>query len=386
MEGFYVHKLTGETAKLAKEQITNPTQERAEILGLNYPSVAIEIESGGHPRAYNQFPWLLEGMSHDGEEAIFMCCPRDYQYSAYWPEESEEVDEEDIRISDFGDIALGKFFCSPPLCSRNFEGTEMPKNFRPHVDQYAETGIKDITYKVFIAAGRSQHIVEAHLKRTAELEKAREAVKQEVEKIAYNKDNNVFLGIKEDLIKKVRVDISTDDDGRHQVWLSAKTGGLNDLLRGENVLAAQTNTHLKVTDFDGHRYRVEPNKDTAEGKALARLFERMTVALDIGSYWQLHNPTAPTNLKGVFHSNSRAGAKAPKLETVRGIHYLIYAIDETAEKDACYPPDAIPVNLKEYLWRKCDERDIQRGIKPPPPPEELSYMQPVRPAASKPKP
>ncbi|HIF25540.1 MAG TPA: hypothetical protein EYQ41_05140 [Micavibrio sp.] len=386
MEGFYVHKLTGETAKLAKEQIENPTEERAEKLGLNYPSVAIEVEHGGYPRAYNQYPWLVEGMTHDGEEAIFMCCPRDYQFSAYWPEESEEIDEEDIRISDIGDIAIGKFFCSPPLCSRNYEGTEMPKNFRPHCDQYVETGIKDVTYKVFIAAGRSQHIVEAHLKRTAELDKAREAAQKAVEKIAYDADNNVFLGIKEDLIKKVRVDIRTDADGRQQVWLSAKTGGLNDVLRGENMLAVQNNDHFKAIDFDGHSYRIEPNKDTAEGKALAKLFERMSVALDIGAYWQLHNPTAPTNLKGVFHSNSKVGAKAPKLETVRGVHYLIYAIDETAEKDACYPPDAIPVNLKEYLWRKGDERDIQRGVKLPPPPEELSYMQPIRPSAGKPKP
>lgn len=384
MEHFNVYKLLGKTEKLARQHLDNPTPQSAEALGLSEASIAIEFEKGGLPRAYNQYPWLVEGMTHEGEKAIFMCCPRDYQYSSYWPKNAEKVAEEDVRISDFAEIAIGEYFCSPPLAARNFEGTETPKDFKQHYDQYRETGIENHIYKVFIAAGRSLHIVESHLARTKELDKARDTVRKAIEDIAYNADNDVFLGIKEGLIKKVRVDFRIDENGYQQVWLSAKTGGLNDLLRGENILAAQNNNHFKVMDFDGHMFRIEPNTNTVEGREFGRLFSKLTVALDLGAYWQLHNPTAPKDMKGQFHSKSKAGAKAPKLESIGGVHYLVYLIDETAEKDACYPPDSIPVNLKEYLWRKGDEYDIQRGIKPPPVPEELSYMQPVKPSTPKP--
>lgn len=98
---------------------------------------------------------------------------------------------------------------------------------------------------------------------------------------------------------------------------------------------------------------------------------------DLGQYWQIHNPTA-SGLKGHFHSQSKDGDRVPKIDTIRGVHYLVYLMDEQAEKDHCHPPGGIPVSLAEYLWLKADIRDEENLISQPDPPPQLAHMRPVK--------
>lgn len=370
------HVMPPRDYNLMRREVNDALARRAPAfirqLGLDAPAVQVEQHYGGLPRAYNHFPHI---MASSEPERFFVFCPLDYKGGHHIPAEAKRVPDDQLHPTDFGEMVHKEIgYLSPPLLTRNKAGTFMPGDFDPAVHRYREDGIEGHRYKVFIAAGTSLSCVQDFLKRKDELEAAKKLIVAEIEKLAPALDpKKHLLGVRPGDQLKAGCRFKTDKHGKPELWLTLeKTGEL-----GTRSVGMRDNPHFILEDFDQGSYRIAPNRETPEGRKLGRLFDGLTSEPDLGQYWQLWNPTA-SGLKGQFHSRSAQGDKVPKLDTVRGVHYLVYLIDEKAPKDHCNPPGGIPVSLAEYLWLKADLKDEAEFVRLPEPPQQLSHMRPIK--------
>lgn len=374
------HVMPPRDYNLMRREVNDALAKRAPALirqlGLDAPAVQVEQHHGGLPRAYNQFPHI---MASSEPERFFMFCPLDYKGGHHVPAEAARVADDQLYPTDFGEMVHKEIgYLSPPLLTRSKAGTAMPGDFDPATHRHRLEGIEGHTYKVFIAAGASLSCVQEFLKRKDELEAAKKRVAAEVEKLAPGLDAKSLLGVKPGDQLKASCYFKADANGKPEAWLRLTKGE-----RGDEAVGIKDNAHFITDDFSQGSYRIRPNPETPEGKKLGRLFDGLTTEPDLGQYWQLWNPTA-SGLKGTFHSRSKVGDKAPKIDTVRGIHYLVYLIDEKAPKDHCNPPGGIPVSLAEYLWLKADLKDEAEFVRLPEPPQQLAHMRPVKATAPAP--
>ncbi|GEM_PF-1969444 len=363
---------------LRREVMDKIKKERPDLvrrLRLDTPAVQIEQHTGGHPRAYNHYPHIV---CSDAAERYFMLCPNDYKNEHHIPTCAVTVPEDEIYTTDFGDLVhKGIGYLSPPLLTQNKAGTSLPADFDPAKHSVRLEGIKDHTYKVFIAGGASLSCVQQYVRRMEEFEEAKEKLAAEIARVIPALKPEELLGMEPGEPIAVYCHFKEEPGKKPEVWLRLSKKA------GQDTAAPKDNAHFITDGHSQGSFRIKPNTGTPEGRALERLFDKVLTRPDIGQYWLLWNPTA-SGLKGVFHSHSKEGDKAPKIDTVRGVHYLVYLLDANAAKDHCNPPGGIPVNLAEYLWLKADIADEDLLIRTPEPPAQLAHMQPVKAVAPAP--
>jgi len=352
------------------DEIRKKRPDLVEKTGLDVPAVLVErLEATGYPRAYNQYPHI--GMI-DPEGRIFMFCPLDYKGEHYVPEDGVQVDDGDLYTTDFGDMIYrrqGAF--SPPLLAREKSGTKLPADFDAAKHRFRDREPENHALKVFIAAGSSLACVQDFLKRKEDLTNAKKKVQQKVEELASELDGKATLGAKEGDDIAVRCYFKPDAAGKTEVWLELKNKS-----RGNDAVILKDNAHFLTEDYSHGAFRIMPNRATPEGQKLGRLFDNLTSEPKLEQYWQLWNPTAPS-LTDKFNGKP-IETRTPTIDTVRGVHYLVYKVDPDAAKDHCCPPGGIPVNAAEYLWMKADQQDEESFVRQPEPPAALAHMRPIR--------
>lgn len=365
------------------EKVENEAPELLRQLGFYNPAIRVKTGSpDALPRSYETFPSIHIGQSKDGP-VYLMASSYDYKGDHFRPLHGRTVNEaQELRFSDFGDMFYnGTPMSESPLLYKPDQGTATPDDFdatkHSALNTYfnAENGL---TEKVFIASQRSLHIVSSFRERQKEYEDASSALMDEVKKITealYDSEYVVGRQGEENLYTNLMMR-PPESYGKPVIELSISSHE-----RGGDPLVIRDNPYFTISGQKGGNIEIAPNDDTEEGRTLRKKFESVPSQPNLSSYWQLHNPTAP-EVKDIFNQNaapSKDVYRAPRLEDVGGIYYLIYQVSTDLSKDDhCFPPDAIPVNPAEYHWAKADREDRRMGIKPPPLPDALSYMEPRR--------
>lgn len=383
------------TKNLVRHNVMSDLKKKApeliEELGLNIPAVKIRQHDDAHPRAYEEYPFICTTVS-DGETAdVFVYSPIDYKGEHHKPLNAKRVPDSDMITTDFGDqVYKESAMLNGPYLDKPDRGTTMPADFAPDMHQVTKSGIEDHTYKVFIAGGSSLSCVREYLKRKQDLKEARQAIEKEVTRIAPNVSSEHLLGANEEDELEAVTCLNVNEEGKTEVWVRLENKSRDQSGHAhhsnDNAVAFKDNDYFLLEDYRNGSFKITPNRETDVGRALGRFFDRLSKESDLGQYWQLWNPTAPQSLTGDFNNHSKEGPKVPRLETIRGVHYLIYLVDKNADKDVCDPPGSIPVNTAEYLWLKDDIADEEMGIRPADPPESLSHMRPRKPVTTVPAP
>jgi len=287
------------------------------------------------------------------------------------------VPDEDLTVTDFGEQIYKGAALSPPQIMFNERGTAMPADFN-HDNARPSTNTGQP--KVFIAAGGSLSCVTEYLGRKNDLATAKQEIEQELKRILPQLPASDILGAEDGDELAATCCFAEGENGKTEVWVRLDNNSKDtsqSIHSGDSAVALKDNEIFKTTGYSNGSFRIKPVRESELGTKLDNLFARLTQQPDLGSYWQLWNPTAPDNLTPLYNAHAEGGIKVPQLETIRGVHYLVYQTDPMAERDGCYPPGSIPVNTAEFLWLKDDIADEERGIKPAEPPQELSHLRPT---------
>ena len=343
------------------EKVKRLFPETLKALGYDEPSVIVNEDEEGCPRAYAVPPSFHITDNHENPE-IIMFYRQDYTGQSFIPAAAEEVSVGDIS-GDFGYVSYKEDSLNESsLLQVKEKGVALPADFKPSI----QNNEKETRLKVFMPAGRSKAVVDDYLRSKKNYDNAVKTLEARTAKIL-----DLLIEEKESDIRAV---FSHREDGEKNMYLN-----IFDDNQSKDVVIS-TNDHFLIESCGKSSVQITPNPYTQEGQDFKRYFDSVpSKEPNINTYWQLINPTAPpTGLSASFNYSY----KHPALDHIDGVDYLVYHVDtDTNKADYCCPPDGIAINPDEYIWRSKDATDRNNGITPPPAPEALSYLNVTRKAA-----
>jgi hypothetical protein len=361
--------------------------------GLDQPAIVVQNKPGAHPRAYETYPAIYSTVAKN--PAYYMYVPVGHDGKHFTPPGGKLLDGK--QASAIGNyLFAGGWIDNPPLLYRPDRGAPLPAKYRAPKTKAKNADDDGTRQKIFIASGRSLHVVQDYIAAKARYDKsvkeAFDAVKAAVEGLKDEIAPHLPEGETFYANQSMSEGRSRLDEGlpaiKPQFTISVRRGGKINIMEGgkpvTDVPALKENKYFRITGQKHGDDIIEARTDTPEGMVLHKKLDAVSaVRPSLGAYWQLRNPTAPP-VKDEFAKAIGVDNAAPRLESKGGVHYLIYRVGKEGV-DHCQPPDAIPVSEAEYLWSKADDEDRERGILPPPPPKALAHLQPVKPAKPAPK-
>lgn len=339
--------------------------------GLDSPAPQVFQEKGGLPRAYRRYPEIFS--SPEKTPRYFMYAPVDYRGNHFAPEDGVPVTGKPAaQVDDL--LFAGGWLGNAPLVSRKKHGVALPaaeaaalsKSFRKADDD----GHRQIC---FIAGGESLAAIEDFNRRTADYHARVGALREAIQKTVEAQFPDIMALARLPADEAIRASISYrygGGDGKTEMLLSVRQEGrLEMMAAGRSLTALPENPAYRLKKSEGGEFTVKPRRDTAEGKALAALFDAIPATPALAEYKILHAGYAFT--PGRFDSMLGVNGVVPRVHQLEGRTILVYNADDAARETFC-PPGAIPLPTAAFKWLNADAADRNLGVTPPPMPPEIA--------------